>query len=94
LGLHGGQTNPREEGRVHAQAEVLRNADLRKLDKIKVYSPTAGHAQAFAERWTEKSGVESVPMRSAKEAAQGADFDITATNAPEPVVLKDEKYIP
>jgi alanine dehydrogenase len=72
-----------------AQAEVLCNAAVRKLSKIQVYSPTPGHSQAFAERWTEESGVEIVPVRSAREAVQGADFVITATNAPEPVVLAE-----
>jgi len=72
-----------------AQAEVLCNAAVRKLEKIQVCSPTPGHGQAFAERWTEEAGVEIVPVRSAREAVQGADFVITATNAPEPVVLAD-----
>ncbi len=72
-----------------AQAEVLCNAAVRKLDRIQVYSPTPGHSQAFAERWTEQAGVEIVPVASAREAVRGDDFVITATNAPEPVVMAD-----
>jgi alanine dehydrogenase len=62
---------------------------VRDLRTIKVYSPTPGHSQAFAERWTEESGVEIVPVSSARDAVRGADFVITATNAPEPVVMAD-----
>ena len=70
-----------------AQAEVLCQAAVRKLDKIKVYSPTPGNSAAFAKRWTDEAGVEIVPVASAREAVKGSDFIITATNAPEPVVL-------
>jgi alanine dehydrogenase len=70
-----------------AQAEVLCQAAVRKLDKIKVYSPTPGNSAAFAKRWTEEAGVEIVPVALARDAVKGSDFIITATNAPEPVVL-------
>jgi ornithine cyclodeaminase/alanine dehydrogenase-like protein (mu-crystallin family) len=72
-----------------AQAEVLCNAAVRRLARIQVYSPTPGHSQAFAERWSAEAGVEIVPVGSAREAVRGADFVITATNAPEPVVLSE-----
>jgi alanine dehydrogenase len=72
-----------------AQAEVLCNAAVRELKRIQVYSPTPGHTRAFAERWTPEVGVEIVPVGSAREAVRGADFVITATNAPEPVVMAD-----
>jgi alanine dehydrogenase len=72
-----------------AQAEVLCNAVVRKLERIQVYSPTPGHPEAFAARWSPVVGVEIVPMRSARDAVRGADIVITATNAPEPVVLAD-----
>ena len=51
-----------------------------------MYSPNAVHRRAFAERWTGEVGVEIVPVGSAQKAVRGADFVITATNAPEPVV--------
>jgi ornithine cyclodeaminase/alanine dehydrogenase-like protein (mu-crystallin family) len=67
----------------------LCNAAVRQLTRIQVYSPTPGHSQAFAERWTPEAGVEIVPVGSARDAVRGADFVITATNAPEPVVMAD-----
>ena len=70
-----------------AQAQVLCQAAVRKLDKIKVYSPTPGNSAAFAKRWSKEAGVEIVPMASAREAVRNSDFIITATNAPEAVVM-------
>jgi ornithine cyclodeaminase/alanine dehydrogenase-like protein (mu-crystallin family) len=72
-----------------AQAQVLCQAAVRKLDKIKVYSPTPGNAAAFAKRWAAEAGVEIEPAASAREACKGSDFIITATNAPEAVVMAD-----
>ena len=72
-----------------AQAEVLCNAAVRKLERVQLYSPTPGHSEAFAQRWSPEIGVEIVPVASAREAVRGADFVITATNAPEPVVFAD-----
>jgi ornithine cyclodeaminase/alanine dehydrogenase-like protein (mu-crystallin family) len=69
-----------------AQAQVLCQAAVRKLDRIKVYSPTPGNSAAFAKRWSEEAGVEIVPVSSAREAVRGADLIVTATNSPEPVV--------
>jgi len=69
-----------------AQAQVLCQAAVRKLDRIKVYSPTPGNSEAFAKKWSPEAGVEIVPVRSAREAVKGADFIVTATNSPEPVV--------
>ena len=72
-----------------AQAQVLCQAAVRKLDKVKVYSPTPGNSAAFAKRWAGEAGVEIVPVGSAREAVKGSDFIITATNAPEAVVMAD-----
>ncbi len=72
-----------------AQAQVLCQAAVRKLERIQVYSPTPGNSEAFAKRWSDEAGVEIVPAKSAREAVRGADFIITATNSPEPVVLTE-----
>lgn len=72
-----------------AQAEVLCQAAVRKLDRIKAYSPTKSNREAFAKRWSREAGVEIEPVATAQEAVKGCDFVITATNAPEPVVKAD-----
>jgi alanine dehydrogenase len=72
-----------------AQAQVLCQPAVRDLETIKVYSPTPGHSTAFARRWGNEAGVEIVPVNSAREACEGSDFIITATNAPQAVVQAD-----
>jgi len=69
-----------------AQAQVLCQAVVRSLDRVMVFSPTPGHSEAFARRWSEPAGVEIVVARSVREAVDAADVVVTATNAPEPVV--------
>ena len=72
-----------------AQAQVLCQPAVRDLEKIKVYSPTPGNSTESARRWGNEAGVEIVPVDSAREACEGSDFIITATNAPQAVVLAE-----
>lgn len=69
-----------------AQAAVLCHSAIFSLTQIRVYSPTAGHKEAFAERWSAEAGVPIIPVNSPEEAVREADIIITATNAPEPVI--------
>ena len=70
-----------------AQAQILCQPAVRKLEQVLVFSPTPGHSQAFAERWSLPAGVEIRPVGSVRAAVREADIVVTATNAPEPVVL-------
>ena len=72
-----------------AQAQVLCQPAVRKLTKVRVYSPTPGNSAAFAKRWEREAGVEIEPVASARDAVKGSDFIITATNAPQAVVMAD-----
>lgn len=69
-----------------AEAAVMCLPVVRDVDQIKVYSPTPGKKEAFAEAWSPKAGVEIVPVASAEEAVAGANIVYTATNSPIPVV--------
>lgn len=69
-----------------AEAEIVCHAAHMDLDRVAVYSPTPGKKEAFAERWRAATGVNLVPASSAREAIEGADIVITATNSPQPVV--------
>jgi alanine dehydrogenase len=72
-----------------AQAQILCQPAVRKLTRVKVYSPTPGNSGAFAKRWEREAGVEIEPVVTAREAVKGCDFVITATNAPQAVVMAD-----
>lgn len=72
-----------------AEAAVMCQPTVRRLDQIRVFSPTPGRKEAFAERWTEEAGVTVTPVRTAEEAVRGAHIVYTATNSTEPVVAAD-----
>jgi ornithine cyclodeaminase/alanine dehydrogenase-like protein (mu-crystallin family) len=61
------------------------------FDRVRIYSPTAEHAQALAE----ETGAEAVS--TAEEAVRGADVVVTATSSPKPVLerawLKDGAHV-
>ena len=75
------------QARSHLEALRL----VRDLDKVRIFSPTAEHAQSLAS----ETGAEAVA--SAEEAVGGADIVVTATSSVEPVLergwLKDGAHV-
>jgi len=69
-----------------AQSFALGLAAVRKLRKIKTYSPNEEHLKAYCREMSEKIGVEVAPVKSAQEAVSGSDIIATCTNSMEPVV--------
>lgn len=68
-----------------ARAQVAALCAVRPIKRVKVYSLREGNRRKFARAMEEEFGVEGVPVGSPREAVQGADVVITATNAGEPV---------
>lgn len=64
-----------------AGAHVLAFCKVRKIEKVRLYSPTKANREAFAREMEKKVGVPVVPMDRPESAAQGADVLIAATNA-------------
>jgi ornithine cyclodeaminase/alanine dehydrogenase-like protein (mu-crystallin family) len=67
------------QARSHLEALRL----VRDFDRVRIFAPTAGHAEALAA----ESGAEAVG--SAEEAVRGADVVLTATSSVEPVLRRD-----
>jgi ornithine cyclodeaminase/alanine dehydrogenase-like protein (mu-crystallin family) len=67
------------QARTHLEALRL----VRDLDTVRIYSPTAAHAEALAD----EAGAEAVG--SAEEAVRGADVVVTATNSVDPVLRRE-----
>jgi len=70
-----------------AQGAVHCFAALGMLNKIKVFSPSPGKKEAFAEEMSKEAGIEIIPVSSAREAVEGADIVYMATNSKDPVVM-------
>ena len=67
------------QARSHLEALRL----VRKFERVRIFSPTAEHAQSLAA----EAGAEAV--ETAEEAVRGADVVVTATSSVEPVLLRD-----
>lgn len=67
------------QARSHLEALRL----VRDFDRVRIFSPTAGHAKALAE----EAGAEVAG--SAEEAVRGADVVVTATSSTEPVLRRE-----
>ena len=67
-----------------AGSQLMALCAVRPMEKIKVYSPTREHREAFAGEMSEKLHVEVIPVDSPDEAARNVDLIITATNSRQP----------
>ena len=70
---------------IHAETQLKAVAAVRDLTQVWVFSPTAAHRQAFAEKLGQELKIPVKVVSSAEEAVENADIVITATNSPEPV---------
>ncbi len=64
-----------------AGTQLMALCAVRQIEDIKVYSPTPGHAQAFAEEMTETLDRPVRAVSGAEEAVRGVDVAVTATNS-------------
>jgi len=69
-----------------AGTQVTAALAVRRLKKIKVYSPTRANREKFALKMSEMCGVEVAPVASAEEAVRESDIVTAATNTVAPVV--------
>jgi ornithine cyclodeaminase len=70
------------QARTHLDAMFL----VRPIKRVRVWSPTPGHAQTFAEKESRRHAVEVEAMASARGAVKGADIICTVTSSREPVL--------
>ncbi len=69
--------------------EARRNLEaicyVRKIDQVRIYSPTAEHRETFAQEMSEMLKVEVRPVPHPQTAMKGADIVMCATNSSQPV---------
>lgn len=59
---------------------------VRKIRRVRVHSPSREHREAYAARAREELGLRAEAADSARQAIEGADIVIAATNTSEPIV--------
>jgi alanine dehydrogenase len=68
-----------------AGGQAMAICAVRKVKRIRCYSPNPERREAFAREMGAKLGVEIVPVAAAREAVSGADIVMCATNSMEPI---------
>lgn len=69
-----------------AWAHLLAMQKVRRLERVRVYSPNPEHRAIFAERARRELGLEALAVDSAQSAVSGADLVVAATNTSQPIV--------
>jgi alanine dehydrogenase len=69
-----------------ARTHLMAFACVRKIARVKVFSPTREHRELYAKEMEQKLGIEVIPCATAAEAAREVDILATCTNAEEPTV--------
>jgi len=72
-----------------ARGQLMAICAVRKIEDVKVYSPTKRHREEFASKMSEELSIRVTPVESAKEAVKDVDIVVTATNSPTPVLSGD-----
>jgi len=75
-----------------ARTYLLAFNEVRKLTKVKVYSPTKKNRQAFADEMGKKLAIEIIPVEKPEEVLRGSDIVATCTDAIE-VLVSDPDLI-
>jgi alanine dehydrogenase len=62
---------------------------VRKIERVQVWSPNPEHVRAYAAEMSAQHGIEVVPAASARDAVRGADVVSCCTSSNEPVFLSE-----
>jgi alanine dehydrogenase len=68
-----------------ARTQAAAICAVRKIDRIRVYSPTREHRTAFAFVLADELGIETEPVDSGEACVDGADVVVTVTKSADPV---------
>lgn len=69
-----------------ARTHALAFCEVRRIQRIRVYSPTAANRLAYAKEMEKKLGIAVEPVANAREAVRGAEIVATCTDTTVPVI--------
>ncbi len=69
-----------------AWTHALAFAEVRKIKRIQVFSPTQKHRDTYAQHLSERLGIEAIPVATAEEAVKGAAIVSACTDSIVPVI--------
>ncbi|HEY2628743.1 MAG TPA: ornithine cyclodeaminase family protein [Usitatibacter sp.] len=68
-----------------AEGQLEALANIRKLERVKVYSRTPEKVAKFCDRMSKKLSLEIIPAKSPEDAVRGSDIVVTITTSATPV---------
>ncbi len=72
-----------------ARSYLMAFCEVRKIKKVKVYSPTKANREKYAEEMEKELSVEVEPVNDPQKAVRGSDIVATCTDAITPVIKKE-----
>ncbi len=72
-----------------ASAQLMAACAVRKIKRVKVYSPNADNRKRFSVVMSQKLEIEVEPVQRQEEVAQGVDILLAATNSMQPVLFPE-----
>jgi alanine dehydrogenase len=72
-----------------AGGQVMAICAVRKIERVRCYSPCRERRERFAREMQEKLDIDITPVGTAREAVSGADIVMCATNSMEPVFARE-----
>lgn len=75
-----------------ARAYLAAFREVRRISRVKVYSPTKAHREAYAEEMTQKLGIAVEPYDRPERVVRGSDIVVTCTDSTG-VVITDPSWI-
>lgn len=74
---------------LQAETQVMAITSVRKLSEVRVFSRSAVHRAAFADRVGTRTGVSIRPVETALQCIEGAEIVVLATDSSAPVIDAD-----
>ena len=70
-----------------ARSHIEAFLQVRKIERVQVYSPTPANRERYAREMADRYGIEAVPLDNPRDVYRGADIIAGCTDSTEPVII-------